>query len=574
VTDVAITVAGQAGQGIDTASELLARSLMRGGYYVFAYPDVMSRIRGGHNFTSVRVSERAVYGGPAKTSLLLALDERSVTEHKADMAEGGIIVADTAVVGGGGTGVLGVPMAALAQQHTGSRTMANMVGMGALFALIGYPIGALLELVRERFGPKGETVVRQNEACVKASYQQLTAGAAPGCPCRIPPRDKPQRRLLLSGNQAIALGALASGVRFYAGYPMSPSTPVMEYLAANQREAGLVMEQVEDELAAINAVLGASYAGARAMTATSGGGFSLMVEGLGLAGMAEIPCVIVLAQRPGPATGFPTRTEQGELLFAISASQDEFPRFVFAPGDAEQAFQTTIRAFELAYRFHVPAIVLSDQFLSDSLWTVPGLEPEHTVESADFADAQWRSRPAYSYRSYAVTRDGVSPRLRPGFPGQLVRALGTEHDEQGFQTEDGAVRRRMHEKRMRKRAAMAETLGQPHTYPGHGEDSVVLCFGSTRGVVQEAIDLLRAERIRVGMLHLSELCPFPHASVMARLARARKTITVENNSTGQLGRLLARETRIKPDTEILKYDGRPFTGQELAGRLADELRRP
>jgi 2-oxoglutarate ferredoxin oxidoreductase subunit alpha len=593
VTDIALTIAGQAGQGIDTASELLARSLVRGGYHVFAYPNIMSRIRGGHNFTAVRVSDRPVYSPPAKFNALLAMDERSVAEHRQEMVEGGTVVAEcrTANVEGragderrGGLPIaerrtmnderanepttFRVPMAEIAEQHGGSRTMANVVGLGALFALTGHKPDRLRDLVKERFAAKGEAVVRENLACLSAGAAFVRRKWGGACPCELPKQPGRTKRLLLTGNQAIALGALASGVRFYSGYPMSPATPIMEYLAAKQAEAGLVMEQVEDEIAAINMALGAAFAGARAMTATSGGGFALMVEGLGLAGMAELPVVVVIAMRSGPATGFPTRTEQGELLFAASASQDEFPRFVFAPGTAEEAFYVTNRAFELAAKFQAPAIVLSDQFLSDSLWTLAGLNLDRVRASEDFpAEPEWQGRPAYTFQRYAVTESGVSPRLRPGFRGQLVHMLGAEHNEAGFQIEDADIRQRMYEKRMRKFAGMSRALDEPTVYPEATADCVVVCFGSTYGAARAAVDVLRAERLSVAMLHLCDLVPFPRERVAARLATARKVITVEGNSTGQLAALLRRETGIKADAQVLKYDGRPFE----AGALAEEI---
>jgi len=593
VTDIALTIAGQAGQGIDTASELLARALVRSGFHTFSYPNIMSRIRGGHNFTAVRVSDHQVYSVPGKYNVLLAMDELSVREHQADMVEGGTVIAECRVSNdecrGGATrhkpqaasrgpkleagslkleaGTFRVPMAEIAEKHGGSKTMANVVGLGALLALTGHPATELRNLLKERFAAKGEEVVRQNLACLRAGADYVRRKWGGACPCALPKLGRQPARLLVSGNHAIALGALASGVRFHAGYPMSPSTPIMEYLASKQAEAGLVMEQAEDEIAAINMVIGASYAGARAMTATSGGGFSLMVEGLGMAAMAELPVVIVIAMRPGPATGFPTRTEQGELLFVTSASQDEFPRFVFAPGTAEEAFYATDRAFELAARFQVPAVVLSDQLLSDSLWTVLSFNLARTKASNDFDEPEWQGRPANSYRRYAVTRSGVSPRLRPGFRGQLVRAIGSEHDEDGFQTEEKAVRVKMHEKRMSKLEAMARAVEAPTCYPEETADCVVVCFGSTYGAAREAVDILRSERMSVAMVHLCDLVPFPRERVAALLSPARKVVTVEGNSTGQLAALIRRETGIKADEQVLKYDGRPFVAQDLAGEL-------
>ena len=567
MTDIALTIAGQAGQGIDTASELLARALVRSGYHTLSYPNVMSRIRGGHNFTAVRVSDRQVYSAPAKFNALLAMDEQSVNEHRGDMVEGGVIIAEPLKTKDDGRGTVDfrVPMTEIAGKHGGSKMMANVVGLGALLALTGHPGGGLRSLLKERFAAKGEEIVRQNLECLRAGADFVRRKRGGTCPCALPKLPGQPKRLLLSGNHAIALGALASGVRFHAGYPMSPSTPIMEYLAAKQAEAGLVMEQAEDEIAAINMVLGASYAGARAMTATSGGGFSLMVEGLGMAGMGELPIVIVVAMRAGPATGFPTRTEQGELLFATSASQDEFPRFVFAPGTAEEAFYATNRAFELAARFQAPAIVLSDQYLSDSLWTVPGFNFARVKASDDFDDRE----SAHGHKRYAITKSGVSSRLRPGLRGQLVRSLGSEHGEDGFQTEDAAVHVRMHEKRMRKLAAMSRAVEEPTCYPEETADCVVVCFGSTYGAAREAVDILRSERMSVAMVHLCDLVPFPRERVAALLSPVRKVITVDGNSTGQLAVLLRRETGIEADEQVLKYDGRPFEAKALAEEISN-----
>lgn len=563
--DVTVTVAGQAGQGVDTASDLLARALARSGYRVFAYPDVMSRIRGGHNFTAVRVADFPLGCGSPRHNLLLALDESSIDIHRAEMVDGGVIVAEANRVE---PGLEQVPMTQVAAQHGAPPAMANVVGLGAVLALTGHPLEVMIELLRERFVSKGERVVKLNADCLRAGAAFISRSKAGSCPCALPQPASRAGGLVITGSQALALGALASDVRFYAGYPMSPATPVMEFLAERQREFGLVVEQAEDEVGALNMVLGASYAGVRAMTATSGGGFSLMVEALGLSGMAELPCVVVLAQRAGPATGFPTRTEQGELLFAVNASQDEFPRLVLAPGDAEQAFYAMNRAFELAGRWQVPAIVLSDQFLSDSLWTVPELDLRRTSVSEDCADAEWVGRATNTYRRYELAADGVSPRIRPGARGQSVRSLGAEHTEEGWQSEDAAVRERMHAKRMRKLKGMAAELEELECWPDERSDCTVVCWGSTRGAVREAVEILRRERAAVGMVHLSELWPFPRARVLARLGRARRIVCVEQNSTGQLAALLRRETRITAHEAVLKYDGRPFTGEALARELA------
>ncbi len=569
--DVTLLVAGQAGQGVDTSSELLARALYRVGYNVFAYPNVMSRIRGGHNYTSIRVSDQPVACCVARHNLLLALDESSSDIHATELVDGGVAIldGDEAREGDERNRVLRIPLTRIAERVGADLTMRNVVGLGAMLALVGQPLDAMFDLMQERFGAKGERVVRLNRECLRAGADYAVRKLRGGCLCAIPALSRQQTGRLLTGSQAVALGGLAADVRFYAGYPMSPATPIMEFLALQQDQFPLVVEQAEDELGALNMVLGASYAGVRAMTATSGGGFSLMVEALGLSGMTELPCVVVIAQRPGPGTGLPTRTEQGELLFAINASQDEFPRFVLAPGTAGEAFNLTQRAFDLAYHFHVPAIILIDQYLADSLWTVPSLQLHTSGSIGDFAEKDWEGRAPNTFCTYLVTDDGISPRVRPGILPQAVHCIGSEHTEEGYPTEDAKIRIAMQRKRMAKLRAMSTATGSLGGAVASGQDSdlVVVCWGSTFGVVNEAVDRLRTEHYSVGSLHLSALAPFPRAQVLARLSQARCVVTVEVNSTGQLGRLLRRETLIQPTAEVLKYDGRPFTVDELVEEL-------
>lgn len=570
MTDVTLTVAGEAGQGVQTVSEVLSRLLARDGYHVFAHPDVMSRIRGGHNFTRIRAADRPVASVAARMDVVLCLDEPSVGIHHDDLADGGLMLVDADEVSdpGAAAHLVRVPFTRLAHELGGGQYLGS-VALGALCAVIDQPLAGLETLLRSQFGSKGRKVVSANLKCARAGFKRVSERSRRECGCRLPGRGGPAR-LLLTGNQAVGLGALAAGVRLFAGYPMSPATGIMEFLAARQDAHGLVMEQAEDEIAAVNICLGASYAGVRAMTATSGGGFDLMVEGLGFAGMAELPLVIVLCQRPGPATGFPTRTAQGELLFVLDASQDEFPRFVFAPGNAGQAFEATARAFELAGRFQVPAIVLSDQQLADSRWTLDRLPP--VSDSPDGDSTAGEVQPAFGYRRYAVAESGVSPWLPPGTPGQLVRVMGSEHDESGLPTEDAANRVRMHDKRWRKWSGMREAFGSVESAGAGDERDVVVCFGSTRGAVFEAVGRLRDEGREVGALHLPEVWPFPREAVMARLVRARRVVTVEQNSTGQLARLLCRETRVRAGATVLRDDGRPFGGEQLAGLLRRELR--
>ena len=580
--DVTITVAGEAGQGIRLAGETLTRLFARDGYHLFAWPDVMSRIRGGHNLTRIRVADEPVSSVAAQTNLLLALDDHSVEAHVAEMVPDGVILAEGEgePEGRDRAQLVRVPFTKLAEARGGAKLYASAVALGAMTALVGQPRKALDALLKATFARKGREVVKANLNCAKVGFDAVDEKFRRQCPCRVPARGG-RPKLLLNGSEAVGFGALCAGVRVFAGYPMSPATGVMEYLAARQAEFGLVMEQAEDEIAAVNIALGASWAGARAMTATSGGGFALMVEGLGLAGMAELPLVIVVAQRSGPATGFPTRHEQAELLYALNAAQDEFPRFVFTPGTVEEAAYATARAFELAERFQVPAIVLTDQQLADSFTTVDEfdrtrLRVRAVVETTLTPPSPSRGRELKgggvrlpAGRRYELTASGVSPRVRPGEPGRVVRSMGSEHDEDGHSTENAANRVRMQNKRLRKTAGMAEVFGVVEAWPDEPVRTLVACFGSTRGPVREAVAALREQGREVGMLFLPEPWPFPFVEFETRLAGCRRLVTVEQNSTGQLGRLIARATRRRPDAEILRYDGRPWRAAELVERIGE-----
>uniref|UniRef100_A0A7C4CCG5 2-oxoacid:acceptor oxidoreductase subunit alpha n=1 Tax=candidate division WOR-3 bacterium TaxID=2052148 RepID=A0A7C4CCG5_UNCW3 len=565
VTDVTVVVAGEAGLGVQSAGTVLTRQLVRQGYHVFAYPNVMSRIRGGHNFTSIRVSERPKAGIRTQANVVLALDEQAAQERKADLIEGGVLVYDSPAepMIEAGRSILPVPMTAIAKRLGGGPPHAGVVGLGVLCALNSQPLRALQAVLKEQFEARGAEAGRLNAACAQAGFEYGRERFRGVCPCLIPELASWESRLLLTGAQAIGLGALAAGVQFYAGYPMSPSTAILEYLAGKAEEFGIVVEQVEDEVSVINMVAGAAFAGARAMTATSGGGFALMVEGIGLAGMAELPLVVVVGMRPGPATGFPTRTEQAELLYAADCSQDEFPRVVLAPGTAEQAFYATVRAFGLAQRFQSPVIVLTDQFLLDSSWTVGNLQ----LPIANLQLAGRQSGAAYSFRRFEITESGVSPFLRPGTREQLVMSMGGEHDESGLGSEDAGNRVRMMEKRMRKLEGLRQEAAGLHEFPGRGGATVVVCFGSVFGPLREAVEILAGEGADIGMVHISDIVPFPAKELAQRLAGAKTVVCVEQNSTGQLARLVRRETGFGPDEIILRFDGRPFTGDGLAERL-------
>jgi 2-oxoglutarate ferredoxin oxidoreductase subunit alpha len=444
--------------------------------------------------------------------------------------------------------------------------MANTVAVGAILGMLGMEMDILLNIIRETFHKKGEEVIKQNTSAAIAGYDVAIQQCAA---CSFSASKRTDPRMLIAGVDAIGFGAVASGCKFMSAYPMTPSTGIMNYLADKEKEFGIVVEQAEDEIAAINMALGASFAGVRAMTATSGGGFALMVEGLSLAAMTETPIVIGLGQRPGPATGLPTRTEQAELQFALYTAHGEFPRVILAPGTPEQAFFLTNKAFDLTEKYQVPVIILFDQYLADSQWTGNGFDLANLVHE-DYRLRADALAQAAVYKRHAYTDTGVSPLAVPGEAKHVVVTDSDEHDEAGHIVEDAGTRTKMVEKRLlRKMPLIRQEISPPVLY-GAGEPEIVLVgWGSTYGVIKETVDELSGSR-NIAMLHFSELFPFPaidRFDYLALLRKAGKTICIEHNATGQFGRLMRAETGFEFTAKIHRYDGRPFTVESLLGEL-------
>lgn len=569
--DYSILIGGQAGQGLQTISGVLARLFTRQGLHAFTHQDYMSRIRGGHNFNQVRFSDRPVSASRRRIDIIIALDRATADLHQGDLGEAGIVIYDGETIGHqyGEAGFLEVPLRRLAKEATGVRVVENTVAIGAVLGVLGMETGPLEELLAETFRRKGDEVVAQNIAAARAGHAyarehcprcEFTVGAAGET------GDRPGL-MLLDGATAVGLGALMSGCRFYAAYPMTPSTGILNFLAARGQDYGVVTEQAEDEIAAINMALGASFAGVRAMTGTAGGGFALMVEGLSLAGMTETPVVIFVGQRPAPATGLPTRTEQSDLLYVLHTAHGEFPRLVFAPGSPEQAFYLTNKAFDLAEKYQVPAIILGDQYLVDSEWSLAGLDTErlmyrnYRLRAAELAGMK-------DYRRHAFTGDGVSPLAEPGASEHLVVTDSDEHDEEGHIIEDAATRVKMVEKRLLKKLPrIREEMAPPEIYGDPEAETLLVGWGSNYGIMREAVDELAKDQ-SISMMHFSEIHPLPEASgFLPRLQGARQAICIENNATAQFARYLRAETGFEFTRHILRYDGRPFMLEELIERV-------
>jgi len=549
-----LLIGGAAGQGVDTASAVLEKALKRSGYHIFTMRDFMSRVRGGHNFTAIRFGPEEVRSHSGRYDGIIAFNEETAALHRDELSPGGFLLCDSALSVDDPRAVK-IDMAQTARA-LGNANAAGSVAVGAALKLFGAGLGAMEEILTESVRPQ---YVAVNLQAVRAGYDAVEerfphlGGDCAG-------------RLLLSGSKALSLGAVAAGLRFYSAYPMSPSTPILEYLAAKAERAGIVVEQAEDEIAAANMAIGASFAGARAMTGTSGGGFSLMVEALGLSGMAEIPLVVADVQRPGPVTGLPTRTEQSDLKFVVSASQGEFPRMVIALRHHADAFYQTIRAFNMAEKYQIPVILLSDQYLGDASATVEPFDMDG-VEVTRPGDEAGEGE----YLRYRYTGDGISPRLLPGKTENLVAADSDEHDERGWITESASVRVRMADKRMRKLEKLRAELQEPD-FVGAGEyTTLFLGWGSTYGPIAEAVALLNArEGEKYAALLFGDVYPLPEKLLREKAARARRIVNIEQNATGQFAGLIREYTGIVCTGSILKYDGRQISAEEIVKRVLKE----
>ncbi|MDI6728122.1 MAG: 2-oxoacid:acceptor oxidoreductase subunit alpha [Thermodesulfovibrionales bacterium] len=566
--DYSIKIGGEAGQGIQTIGDTLARVFSKAGYYVFTHQDYESRIRGGHNFFQIRFSDKPVMASRDKIDILVALDKESIEQHEKELSEYGQIIYDSVTLKQQRekSYFLDIPFVNLAAEHGGNKIMANTVATGAVLGMLGMELDILLDIIKDTFKKKGEDIIKANINAAMAGHDYAVKECIK-CSFSAAPISRP--RMLIAGNDAIGLGAIASGCKFYAAYPMTPSTGIMEYVASKAKEYGIVIEQAEDEIAAINMTLGASFAGVRAMTGSSGGGFALMVEGLSLAAMTETPIVIALAQRPGPATGFPTRTEQAELQFALYTAHGEFPRVIFAPGTPEQAFYLTNKAFDIAEKYQIPVFILTDQYLADSQWTFDEFDSSK-IKYTDYRLRGEAFEKLTEYKRHAFTDNGVSPLGVPGDAKHLVVTDSDEHDEEGHIVEDAETRIKMVNKRLFKKLPLIRKEIEPPSIYGHSNPEIVISgWGSTYGVMKEAVDELSANW-DIAMLHFSEVYPLPSINkfnYLKILKDAKMTICIENNATGQFARLIRAETGYTFNRLINRFDGRPFTVESLIGEI-------
>jgi 2-oxoglutarate ferredoxin oxidoreductase subunit alpha len=565
--DFCLAIGGAAGQGIATPGNVLARIFARRGLHLFAYNAYQSIIRGGHILLTMRASARSAHSHGDRLDLLICLDQGTMDRHLGLMGKGARVVfnGDTIVPGKPAEGVQMCPLpVGELSNDSRNKLVQNAAALGATASLLGLDVAILETALGQQFGRKGGSLVEENVSVARAAFDHAQASFAP-VPEPIPEGPKPLA--VWTGNEALAMGGAAAGVKFYSAYPMSPSTGVLHWMARNARELGIMVRQAEDEIAVANMVIGAAHAGCRAMCATSGGGFALMTEAIGSAGMMEIPAVFINVQRAGPSTGVPTKTEQGDLWQALGASQGDYQRFIVAPTDALDAFNTLPELFNLCDRHQCPGIVISDLLISEGTFTVDpdalDLRPE-----IDRGEVIAEPRVDGAYARYLDTETGVSPRALPGVEGFVHVVATDEHDQDGVLISDEFTnpikRRQMVEKRARKFEGVVDKIAPPRLIGPEDAEVTLVGWGSTKGVIQEAVAALEKAGISANQLPVKWIVPFHAAEVADALAGAKRVVVVENNHSGQFYRYLRSETGLSVDGHIRKYDGEPFMPHHIA----------
>ncbi len=572
--DFAFAIGGAAGQGIATPGNILARIFVRRGLHLHAYNAYQSIIRGGHIFLTIRVKPERVDSHGDDLNLILCLNQDTMDRHARHVTPGGAVIFNSDSITPAevqeGVQLCGLPIKDLTEDNR-NKLVQNTVALGVMLNLLGVEFGVLESALGDQFKRKGQDVVDENVKMAKAGYdyakEQFKDFGEP-----LPEGDKPLA--VWTGNDALAMGGAAAGVKFYTAYPMSPSTGVLHWMAKNARELDIMVRQIEDEIGVANVAIGAAQTGARSMCATSGGGFALMTEAFGSAAMMEIPVVFINVQRAGPSTGVPTKTEQGDLWQALGASQGDFERIIVAPKDALDAFNTVVEVFNLTDHYQCPSLVLTDLLISEGTFSV---EPDAINMQPEIDRGELITEPGdgTDYKRYLITESGISPRAIPGLPGYAHVAPTDEHDEDSVLISDEYTnphkRRNMVEKRARKLKTFHDKVAAPAIEGPADAEVTLVGWGSTEGVIRDARELLAESGIKANQLAVKWLVPFHADAITEILSKAKKVLIVENNYSGQFYRYLRSETGISVDGHIRKYDGEPFQPHHVADGVMDQL---
>jgi 2-oxoglutarate ferredoxin oxidoreductase subunit alpha len=566
-------IGAEAGAGVMIIGRTLAKCFTRGGLSVVGYPEYPSLVRGGQNTYQVCVSDRQI-NAPRKTSdVIVALNKAAVFFHKDFITKNGALIYDSEIDISGfkirdDIALYPIPLSKIITELSADQRMKNTITLGATLALIDYPFDFLSSVITDEFKRKGDEVVQKNIAVAKAGYDYVKSNfKEKKFKISIKPLST-TRKILLTGNEALALGAIKAGLKLFAAYPMTPASSILHYIAEKEYEYNIVVKHTEDEISAIQYAIGAAYAGVRAATCTSGGGFSLMVESIGMAGESETPVVVFLAQRVGPSTGMPTWTEQGDLRFALHCSQGDFLRVILAPGDVSEAFYLSAKAFNIAEKYQLPVIVLSDKFLSETHFSAERFDDKSIkIERGKIATNLPQLQPMERFKRYVLSDDGVSSRTLPGEPNGMHVTSTYEHNEYGFSTENFIERRAQMDKRMSKIRALEKDIDLPLIYGKKDADVSLIAWGSQKLPCLDALRLLEENGINANLIHFTHLFPLYADAIKKVFAGTKRTVMVENNYSAQFAGMLKEYCDIAVDFTMVKYDARQFFPEQIAEEI-------
>lgn len=568
--EIIIVIAGEAGQGIDSVTHLIAQSIKNIGLNVFYSKEYMSRIKGGCNSSTIRISSKKISAYKESANFVFALSSNAI-EHLISKSFENVIGANTIILYEHDIPELlnkfnnkvNIQFSSISNEF-GGKIYENTIVSGIIIGILDGDLAVLKGNLSQIFSDKDPPIIEKNLQAAEKGYEigKIFLGEQ-GVSVELKKDALLKDELLISGNDAAAIGCIAGGADFISTYPMSPATGILTFLAQHSNNFNIIVEQAEDEIAAINMGLGAWYAGARGMVATSGGGFSLMAEAVSLSGMTETPIVIYLGQRPGPATGLPTRTEQGDLNLALYAGHGEFPRIILAPGNTEDCFNLTQKAFNIADKYQVPVFVLTDQYLVDSCYNIKPFKFEkNKIE-------EYIEKTSIGYKRYQLTENGISPRGIAGYGDSLVIVDSDEHDEEGHITEDLELRTKMVNKRMKKIELIRDEAIMPELYGEANPTNLIVSWGSTKNIIEEALRNINDSDL--AFLHFKQVYPL-NQKVLEHFKNAKKIICIENNYAGQFANLLKLELNISVDRKILKYNGLPFSVEELTTNIMEAIK--
>jgi len=565
MNDISVVLCGEAGQGIQTVDQLFAKIVKKAGFNVFSTTEYMSRIRGGSNSTQLRISKEPVNAYIDRIDILITLSEDAIKHLGTRISKKTIIFGEKNYIKNNkNLKVIEIPFSQYAKE-IGNIVFSNTIAVGLLSALFKIDKKVIKKQVEDFFSKKKKNLVKNNILALEKGYDIGIDLVKNGkVRINISESKKQNNDIVLSGTQAMGLGALAGGCNFISSYPMSPSTGVFTFLSQQSNDFDIIVEQAEDEISAINMAIGAWYAGARAMVSTSGGGYALMAEGVSLAGMIESPIVIHLAQRPGPATGLPTRTEQADLELALYSSHGEFPKIIFAPGTLEDGFYLTQKAFNLADKYQVPVYILTDQYYVDSYHNIP------SIKLGKISNTYYVVKTKKNYKRYELTKNGISPRGIPGYGNGLIHVDSDEHDEEGCITESMNIRKKMVDKRLKKLKEIVKETLPPELIGTKNYKTLIIGWGSTYHIIKKAVENIKNNNI--SFLHFKQIYPI-HQNTLNYLKKAEKIIIIENNATAQFAKLIKLNTGYEIEHKILQYNGLSFSVENVEKQIKKILQR-